>query len=99
MAFDLLHATTCNEVTAYIFFKGFINNVDNVALLRNDDIIKGLVGNDENISKIFNKIIKEATLAGLMNDIVGVNSKLNTYYKKRMRQRRTNFFETYLKNP
>ncbi|KAH0450534.1 hypothetical protein IEQ34_021226 [Dendrobium chrysotoxum] len=99
MAFERLHATTGNEVTAYVFFMdGLINTADDVALLRNEEIIKALVDSDENISKIFNKITKEATLIGFTDGIVGVNSKLNTYCKKRMHWWRANFVETYLKN-
>ncbi|KAI0500390.1 hypothetical protein KFK09_018602 [Dendrobium nobile] len=99
IAFERLYATTCNEVTAYAFFMDdLINTRDDIALLRNEEIIKGLVSN-ENISKIFNKITKEVTLAIFMDDIVGVNNKLNAYCKKRMRRWRANFVETYLKNP
>ncbi|PKU74569.1 UPF0481 protein [Dendrobium catenatum] len=99
MAFERLHETAGNEVTAYVFFMdGLIKTVDDVALLRNEEIIKGLVHSDENIFKIFSKITKEATLAGLMDDIIGVNSKFNTYYKKMMHWWRTNFVETYLES-
>ncbi|PKU82917.1 UPF0481 protein [Dendrobium catenatum] len=100
IAFERLHATAGNEVTAYVFFMNdLINTVDDVALLRKEEIIKGLVGSDDNIFKIFKKIVKEATLVGFKNDIFGVNRKLNTYCKKRMHQWRANFIETYLKNP
>ncbi|KAH0456118.1 hypothetical protein IEQ34_014025 [Dendrobium chrysotoxum] len=97
MAFERLHATAGNKVTTYVFFmNGLINTVDDVALLRNEEIIKGL---SATISKIFNKITKEAILVGFTDGIVGVNNKLNTYCKKRMRRWRANFIEIYLKNP
>ncbi|KAH0449637.1 hypothetical protein IEQ34_020329 [Dendrobium chrysotoxum] len=100
MAFERLHATAGNEMTTYVFcMDGLINIADDVALLRNEEIIKGLVDGNENISKIFNKITKEATLTGFTDGIVGVNSKLNTYYKKMMHWWRANFVKTYLKNP
>ncbi|KAL0906361.1 hypothetical protein M5K25_024851 [Dendrobium thyrsiflorum] len=99
MAFEHLHMTVGNEVTAYVFFMNdLINTADDVALLRNEEIIKGLVS-DENISIIFNKITKGATLTGFADNIVDVNSKLNTYCKKRMRRWRANFVETFLRNP
>ncbi|KAH0453425.1 hypothetical protein IEQ34_017749 [Dendrobium chrysotoxum] len=99
MAFERLHATAGNEVTAYVFFMDdLINTADDVALLRNEEIIKGLVDSDENVFKMFNKITKEAKLTGFTDDIISVNSKLNTYCRKRMRRWRANFVETYLKN-
>ncbi|KAH0459000.1 hypothetical protein IEQ34_011814 [Dendrobium chrysotoxum] len=64
IAFEHIHVTVRNEVTAYLFLMdGLINTADDVALLRNEKIIKDLVSSDGNISKIFNKIIKKATLA------------------------------------
>ncbi|KAL0906382.1 hypothetical protein M5K25_024873 [Dendrobium thyrsiflorum] len=98
MAFEHLRMIAGNEVIVYVFFMdNLINTADDVALLRNEEIINGLVS-DGNISKIFNKIAKEATLAGFKDNIVDVNSKSNTYCKKRMRRWRANFVETYLKN-
>ncbi|PKU74567.1 UPF0481 protein [Dendrobium catenatum] len=99
MAFERLHVAIGNEVTTYVFFMDdLINTTDDIALLRNEEIIKCFVGSDENISKIFNKITKEAILTGFTDGIVGVNSKLNTYCNKRMRRWRANFIEIYLKN-
>ncbi|KAL0906378.1 hypothetical protein M5K25_024871 [Dendrobium thyrsiflorum] len=88
MAFEHLHATTGNEVTAYVFFMdGLINTMDDIALLRNEDIIKGLVDSNKNISNVFNNITKEATLAVFHKEMrVDVTKKLNTYCKKRMPQ-------------
>ncbi|KAI0492428.1 hypothetical protein KFK09_026700 [Dendrobium nobile] len=75
MAFERLHVTVGNKVTAYVFFMDdLINTVDDIALLRNEEIIKCFVGRDENISKIFNKITKEAILTGFTDGIIGVNS-------------------------
>ncbi|KAH0450764.1 hypothetical protein IEQ34_021456 [Dendrobium chrysotoxum] len=86
MAFERLHATAGNEVTAYAFFMaGLIRTADEVALLRTDEIIMGWVGANGNIANIFNKITKEKTLVLFKEDIqVDVNGKLNTYCKKRM---------------
>ncbi|KAL0906375.1 hypothetical protein M5K25_024866 [Dendrobium thyrsiflorum] len=101
MAFERLHATAGNEVTAYAFFMdGLINTENDVALLRTEEIIMGLVGCDGNIANLFNKITKEATLVVFKDKIqVDVNSKLNNYCKKRMHRWRASFVETYLKNP
>ncbi|KAH0450031.1 hypothetical protein IEQ34_020723 [Dendrobium chrysotoxum] len=98
--FERLHVTNGNEMTVYVFFMNdLINTADDVALLRTKEIIKGWVDIDENIFKIFNNITKEATLGGFTGNIVTVDSKLNTYCKKRMHRRRENFVEKYFKNP
>ncbi|XP_020586148.1 UPF0481 protein At3g47200-like isoform X2 [Phalaenopsis equestris] len=101
MAFERLHATAGNEVTAYAFFMdGLINTADDVALLRTEEIIMGWVGCDGNIANMFNRITKEATLVVFRDDIqVDVNRRLNHYCKKRMHRWRASFVETYLKNP
>ncbi|KAH0449636.1 hypothetical protein IEQ34_020328 [Dendrobium chrysotoxum] len=86
MAFECLHATAGNEVTAYVFFiNGLISTVDDVALLRNEEIIKSMMGNDENIFNMFNNITKEAILTVSHKEMrVDVTKKLNTYCKKRI---------------
>ncbi|XP_020584732.1 UPF0481 protein At3g47200-like [Phalaenopsis equestris] len=85
MAFEGLHATAGNEVTAYAFFmNGLINTADDVALLRSEKIIMNRVGCDVNVANMFNRITKEATLTFFKVDIqVDVNSRLNNYCKKR----------------
>ncbi|PKA58633.1 UPF0481 protein [Apostasia shenzhenica] len=101
MAFERLHATAGNEITAYAFFMdGLINTADDVELLRKEKIIEGWVGCDGNIANLFNRITKEATLVVFKEDInVDVNLKLNCYCKRRTHKWRASFMQTYLKNP
>ncbi|KAH0450091.1 hypothetical protein IEQ34_020783 [Dendrobium chrysotoxum] len=70
MAFERVHATIGNEVTSYVFFMdGLINKADDVAMLRNEQIIKGVEGSDENISNMFNNITKGVTLAVIQKEM------------------------------
>ncbi|KAK8965392.1 hypothetical protein KSP40_PGU005540 [Platanthera guangdongensis] len=75
-----------NQVTAYAsFMNGLIRTTDDVALLRKEDIITGLVGCDSNIVSMFSRIAKESTRVVYIDVIqIDVIGKLADYCKKNM---------------
>ncbi|KAK8916904.1 hypothetical protein KSP39_PZI022308 [Platanthera zijinensis] len=101
MAFECLHPARRNEVTAYAsFMNGLIRTTDDVALLRKEEIITGLVGCDSNIVSMFSRITMDSTRVVYIDVIqIDVIGKMADYCKKNMHKWRASFVHSYLKNP
>ncbi|KAF7849867.1 hypothetical protein BT93_L0183 [Corymbia citriodora subsp. variegata] len=84
MMFERLHIGAGNEVTSYVtFMDKIINNEEDVALLRAQDIIHNDTRSDEAVVKLFNSLCREVMLPS-NSSLNAVQESINEYcYKRR----------------
>ncbi|OVA16507.1 Protein of unknown function DUF247 [Macleaya cordata] len=85
-------------MTSYAFFMdSLINSADDVGLLRNQGIITNYLGDDEDVSALFNKLCCEVTLANFY--YAELCDQVNIYYKTRWHKWRATLKRDYFHNP
>ncbi|KAF8394246.1 hypothetical protein HHK36_020453 [Tetracentron sinense] len=89
------HAT---YITSYAFFMdSLINSADDVKFLRRHEIIINYLGEDEEVSSLFNKLCNEVTLVNFY--YAKVCDEVNSYYKTRWHVWRATLMGKYFHSP
>ncbi|KAF8392727.1 hypothetical protein HHK36_023076 [Tetracentron sinense] len=89
------HAT---YITSYAFLMdGLINSAEDVKFLRHQEIIMNYLGDDEDVSSLFNKLGNEVILLDF--NYAGVCDQVNAYYKTRWNVWRAMLKRKYFHSP
>ncbi|KAF7052554.1 hypothetical protein CFC21_060638 [Triticum aestivum] len=100
MAFERLHPSAGNAVTAYvIFMDNMISSAKDVALLRSKMIIESGLGSDEEVAKLLNNTLNKGGVMSPSSRLHDVQRQVNAHCRKRWNRWRANFIQTYLRNP
>ncbi|PIA56261.1 hypothetical protein AQUCO_00700535v1 [Aquilegia coerulea] len=100
---NLIASEQCCEerhtfMTSYAFFMdSLINSSNDVVILRQVGIITNYLGDDEDISTLFNKLCTEVTLVKYR--YTNLCSRVNDYYKARWHVWRATLKRDYFNNP
>ncbi|KAI0494886.1 hypothetical protein KFK09_025032 [Dendrobium nobile] len=100
IAFEQCHLQCSNHITSYIFFMDkLINSKVDVGYLRDKEIIEHLLGNDEEVADMFNRLCQEVVFD--FNDFYlwELTKQMNCYYNNKWNTWRTSFNHKYFSNP
>ncbi|KAJ4959394.1 hypothetical protein NE237_026505 [Protea cynaroides] len=88
-----------NEITTYAaFINGLINSPKDVELLQKKGIIVNMLGGPEEVSTLFNNLLKEVNI--LPNDYFSdVFGEMDKYYKIRWHKWKANLMHNYFNTP
>ncbi|XP_042491523.1 uncharacterized protein LOC122071264 isoform X2 [Macadamia integrifolia] len=89
-----------NHITDYAFFMdGLINSHKDVELLEKNGIIESLLGEPEEVAKLFNGLLKEVVLKGESYSFSGDCEELEKYYKIPWHNWTATFMLNYCSSP
>ncbi|XP_068645548.1 UPF0481 protein At3g47200-like isoform X2 [Aristolochia californica] len=99
VAFERLHVGAGNDVTSYVFFMdNLINSANDVSLLSEKRIVQSIIGSDEDVAEIFNKLSNELTI-NPDNSLRDVREKIRGHCQHRRNKWRANLLHNYFKSP
>ncbi|XP_068647121.1 uncharacterized protein [Aristolochia californica] len=99
VAFERLHVGAGNDVTSYVFFMdNLINSANDVSLLSEKRIVLSIIGSDEDVAEIFNKLSNELTI-NPDNSLREVREKIRLHCEQKFNRWRANLLHNYFKSP
>ncbi|KAF8665991.1 hypothetical protein HU200_054080 [Digitaria exilis] len=99
MAFERLHCSAGNDVTAYIIFMdNIIDSERDVALLKSKGVLKNFLSSDKAAAELFNSLGNGITLDP-NSKICHVQWKVDMHCKKPWPKLQASFKHTYMRNP
>uniref|UniRef100_A0A0A9ARY5 Uncharacterized protein n=1 Tax=Arundo donax TaxID=35708 RepID=A0A0A9ARY5_ARUDO len=100
MAFERLHPKARNYVMEYVFFMdNLVDSAADVALLCSNGVIVNLLGSNEEVATLFNKILSKEAVMSLSSKLHDVHGQVSAHCRKPWNKWRANLIHTYFSNP